>query len=252
MYNIGIDSGSRTTKICIFDVISKKILSLHIEKSLPNHEVQIESLIDSVLIKNNIDKSLISDIVLTGYGRKNYSAATKAISEIICHAQGVYFLNPSIRTIIDIGGQDSKVIKLSDKGKVLDFVMNDKCAAGTGLFLEKVSEYFGIKLEEMSRLSLQHSEDIEISSTCAVFAESEIIGLVSSNVSIENILNAVNKSVVHRVISMLGSVGIEYPIAFVGGVARNSGVYKSLCDYLKFDVYVPETPEYTGAIGAVM
>ena len=250
MYSIGIDSGSRMTKFCLFDVGKQAVIAYHLEESRSNHEEQIEQIIKKKLLKYQIDRSLIKSIICTGYGRKNYSKSTKYTSEIICHAAGVYQQNKSIRTVIDIGGQDSKIIRMSEQGKVIDFQMNDKCAAGSGRFIEKVAEYFKIEIDEMSDLSEKSDKNIEISSTCVVFSESEIIGLVSAGEKKENIINAVHNSIVQRILGMSGGLGIEYPIAFVGGVAKNKGMVRALGIILGGDVYVPEMPEFTGALGA--
>ena len=252
MYSIGIDSGSRTTKLCLYNIVNNSIIDYYKEETLKNHEEQIDKIISQQLIYNNIDQSQIESIVITGYGRKNYSKSNRYSSEIICHASGVNYLNKKIKTVIDIGGQDSKIIKLSDNGKVKDFLMNDKCAAGTGRFLEKIAEYFKISLEDMGKIALSSTKDVEISSTCVVFAESEIIGLVSSGEKIEDIINSVLKSVVHRILSMSGAVGLDFPVAFVGGVARNVGMVRLMKELIGDDIYIPLMPEYTGAVGAAL
>jgi predicted CoA-substrate-specific enzyme activase len=164
----------------------------------------------------------------------------------------VIFLNKNIKTIIDIGGQDTKIIKISEHGKVLDFIMNDKCAAGTGRFLEKVADFFKIDIREMSEIARLSSEKISINSTCVVFTESEIIGLIASGVKKEDIVNAVHYSVAHRVLSMSGQIMIERPVAFVGGVAKNNSVAEALSDCLETEVFIPPIPDITGAVGAAL
>lgn len=250
MYSIGIDSGSRMTKVCLFDIDSSQIIDTKVEDTHIDYELQFDSVIELLLNSNNITSNDVKDIICTGYGRKNYSKATKSSSEIICHAKGVNFFNSNIRTIIDIGGQDSKIIKISSKGKVLDFLMNDKCAAGTGRFLEKVANLFKIDLQELEKYSEKSDKDIDISSTCVVFAESEIISLISSGEKKENIIRAIHNSIIHRIMAMSGRVNIEFPVAFVGGVAKNYGMIKALKEYLGSAVYIPPIPEITGALGA--
>ena len=250
--SIGIDSGSRMTKLCLYDTILKSIIDFYVEDTHNNHEEQADRMIDKILNKHQIDKSLIKDIITTGYGRKNYSKATKYSSEIVCHARGIYFYNKNIKTLIDIGGQDSKIIKISNTGKVLDFLMNDKCAAGTGRFLEKIAQFFCVEIDDLIEIAEKSDKKIEISSTCVVFAESEIIGLVSAGEKRANIIKAVYNSILHRIFAMCSPIGIESPLGFVGGVAKNKGIVSLMQDIFENEVYVPEMPEFTGALGAAL
>ena len=250
MYNIGIDSGSRMTKLCLFDIDTHSIADTMITDSSELHERLFYDMIEEVLSKNNLTKADILNINTTGYGRKNFTLANKYSSEIMCHAKGVHYLNPDIKTIIDIGGQDTKIIKLCGKGKVQDFIMNDKCAAGTGRFLEKVADFFKIKVSDLGEIAKDSTKKLEISSTCVVFAESEIIGLVASGQKREDIINAVHHSIINRIISMSGHIQIESPVAFVGGVAKNSGMAHTLQICLNTDIYIPPSPDITGAVGA--
>ncbi|MCL2064416.1 MAG: acyl-CoA dehydratase activase [Candidatus Cloacimonetes bacterium] len=240
------------TKLCLFDLINKKFVDYLQEETKYNHEEQFDLIVEKILKHNHIEKHLLKSVVCTGYGRKNYSKATKYVSEIICHAKGVFTQNSNIKTVIDIGGQDSKIILLSKNGKVYDFLMNDKCAAGTGRFLEKVAQFFDISMNQLADIPIKTDNHIEISSTCVVFAESEIIGLLSSGEKKENIISAVYNSIIHRIISMNGAIGIDYPIAFVGGVAKIQGMVMAMNHILESDVFVPDFPEYTGAMGAAV
>jgi predicted CoA-substrate-specific enzyme activase len=265
MYSIGIDSGSRMTKFCLFDINKKSLIDYSITETKPVYEKQLNEIIEFHLHKNKVQTCQVTSIITTGYGRKNYSKATKFSSEIICHAKGVNYFNPNIKTIIDIGGQDSKVIKVNN-GKVIDFIMNDKCAAGTGRFLEKVAEIFSLSVDDLGKLSILSENKISISSTCVVFAESEIIGLISQGIQKEDIISAVHKSIIHRVLSMANNLYIDLPIAFVGGVANNIGIIKILNTYLKTEylqnnltndhnnlqVFIPDIPDITGALGAAL
>jgi predicted CoA-substrate-specific enzyme activase len=248
--SIGIDSGSRLTKAVLFDLKKNAILDQLIEDSEPNHETQIDRIISEMLSKNNFKSLDIKGVFCTGYGRKNYTKATKNSSEIICHAKGVYYLDPTVRTIIDIGGQDSKIIRLDETGKVINFVMNDKCAAGTGRFLEKVTQILKLNFNELNNLYFNSDKTIEISSTCVVFAESEIIGLISLGESKENIINAVYYSIAHRLTAMAGGLKLTPPIAFVGGIATIKGIVVALEKCLGYGIIVPNYPIISGALGA--
>ncbi len=160
-------------------------------------------------------------LISTGYGRVSIPFADKEITEITCHGKAAYFLNNSVRTIIDIGGQDSKAIKLDDRGNVVDFAMNDKCAAGTGRFLEMMSRTLEVPLNEMGKKSLSWKEDIDITSMCTVFAESEVVSLVAQNKEISDIIHGLNKSVATKTVSLVNRVGKKENYMMTGGVAKN-------------------------------
>lgn len=255
MYSIGIDSGSRMTKFCLLDINKKIIKDYYIEETQNDYESQINSLIEKSLIKNKIEFKDIISVTTTGYGRKNFTGSNGYSSEILCHAKGLNFLIPNIKTILDIGGQDSKIIRV-DNGRVLDFIMNDKCAAGTGRFLEKIAFFLKVPIQDLGRLAAMSTKSLNISSTCVVFAESEIIGLLSQGYKKEDIISAVHNSIIHRILSMGSSIKPELPIAFVGGVANNKGMVKALQDKFKQsglnNIYVPEIPDITGALGAAL
>ena len=252
MFTIGIDCGSRMTKLCLFDLEGSLIKDTIIMDSNENHEELFSQMIDIVLKKNDLTKDKILYVNTTGYGRKNFSGARRTVSEIISHAKGVNYFNPQIKTIIDIGGQDTKIIKITDKGKVLDFVMNDKCAAGTGRFLEKVADFFKLDIAELGEIALKSYIQLEISSTCVVFAESEIINLITSGHKREDIINAVHFSIINRILSMSGQIQIEFPLAFVGRVAKNIGMVNAMKKSLENFIYVPPIPEMTGAVGVAI
>jgi predicted CoA-substrate-specific enzyme activase len=252
MFSIGIDCGSRTIKLCLFDLLQKSIIDIVAIDSSPEIENQIENIVTKALKKNNLLRENAHRIVCTGYGRKKFVSASACSSEIICHATGTFFFDKSIRTVIDIGGQDAKIIKLSPKGKVLDFAMNDKCAAGSGRFLEKVADIFRVDVAQLGQLDGQSAQHLTINSTCVVFAESEIIGLLSGGHKKEDILRAVHDSIAHMIYNVSGHVGIEYPVAFVGGVAKNIGMHRALNKCLQTDLFVPQYPDFTGAIGAAI
>lgn len=210
-----------------------------------------EKLINELLDVSGYGHSEIDTIVVTGYGRVAIEQADKTITEIKCHARGVAELYPGVRTIIDIGGQDSKVISINDKGKVIDFAMNDKCAAGTGRFLQVMATAMGIDIAEMGNAE-DCSQLVQVNSMCTVFAESEIIGLLARGVPKEGIIAGLHQSVGKRVAAMARRMGIVEQIAFTGGVAINSGVQRALSEELSSPIIVPEVCQFTGALGAAL
>ncbi len=197
-------------------------------------------------------KDAFDYVISTGYGRHGVPFANKAVTEIICHAQGAHFLLPSTRTIIDIGGQDSKAIGLDENGNVINFVMNDKCAAGTGRFLEVMAEVLGVTIDELGPIALNSHNPCQISSTCTIFAESEVVSLRAEGQSREDLIAGIVRAVSHRVAVMAKTVGFKSEIAFTGGVAKNLGVRKALEDEIKMEIIVPEQPQTMGALGAAL
>jgi predicted CoA-substrate-specific enzyme activase len=191
-------------------------------------------------------------VVSTGYGRHGVPFANKAVTEIICHAQGAHFLLPATRTIIDIGGQDSKAIGLDEKGNVINFVMNDKCAAGTGRFLEVMAQVLGVTIEELGPIALTSKNPCQISSTCTIFAESEMVSLRAEGKSREDLIAGIVRAVSSRVAVMGKTVGFKRDVVFTGGVAKNIGVKKALEEEIKMEIVVPEEPQTMGALGAAL
>jgi len=247
-FSIGIDVGSRTTKIVLLQ--DKKIIFSKISDTGVNPRKTSDNLLEE--IHNKFDIPSKTKIFTTGYGRKIVSGTQKAISEISCHAKGVHFLFPEVNTIIDIGGQDSKVILLNSKGKVIDFVMNDKCAAGTGRFLEVAANILELTVEELGNESEKSDKKIEIDSTCVVFAESEIIGLISQQVKRADIIASIHSSIAHRTKSLVAQLSYQNPIVFTGGVAKNLGMRKAISEILNIEMLVPENSSITGALGAAL
>ena len=248
--SIVIDSGSRTTKIVIFQ--NNRIKYSNVVDTGVNPKTTSEFLSKKTLSNLEINKRDISKIYATGYGRKLVRFADKQVSEITCHARGVNFLFPEVRTVIDIGGQDSKVILVNEKGKVIDFVMNDKCAAGTGRFLEVVAHILELTVDELGKISLQSNEKINIDSTCVVFAESEIIGLISQGKKRADIIMSVHHSIAKRTKSFLSQLPWQKPVVFTGGVAKNVGMTKAISSVLNAEIIVPENSFITGALGAAI
>jgi len=192
-------------------------------------------------------------IVGTGYGRLKVPFANENISEITCHARGAYWMCPTVRTVVDIGGQDCKVMSVSAEGKVVEFVMNDRCAAGTGRFFEAMARVLDCGLEGLSRLSLQATSPATISSQCSVFAESEVITLVNEGVNLPDIVAGLHNSVASRLNSMVGKVGLVEDVALTGGCAKNEGLVKALEGKLGVSVRrLPQDPQIAGAVGAAL
>lgn len=191
-------------------------------------------------------------VVATGYGRVAVDFADHVITEITCHARGAHFLNPEVRTVIDIGGQDSKVIRLDENGAVANFVMNDKCAAGTGRFLEMMARTMEMDLDQMSEAGLTYKEDITISSMCTVFAESEVVSLIAQNKETDDIVHGLNKAVASKTASLAKRVGGEERYMMTGGVSKNKGLVKTLEEKLGTTLVISDKAQLCGALGAAL
>jgi len=247
----GIDIGSLVTKVVVLR--DGKILSYSIVSSRTNPKKAGEQALDEAILRANCKRTDIKGIVATGYGRNSFSFANKTVTELTCHAVGAYYLSPDVRTVMDIGGQDSKVIRLDKGGKMSDFVMNDKCAAGTGRFLEVMAVALEIGLDSMGEFSLRSDKPCSLSSTCTVFAETEVVSLIASGAKKEDIIAGLHKSIARRVGAMAKSIGLEKEVAFTGGVAKNIGVRKSLEKFLGIRfVCLKEDPQIIGALGAAL
>jgi predicted CoA-substrate-specific enzyme activase len=208
--------------------------------------------LDAALEKAGVVRGEIRRVVATGFGRNYCERADEVVSEIRCHAAGVVSLFPGAHTVIEIGGQDSKMIRLNGNGRVEEFLMNDRCAAGTGRFIEAVARTLGVSVEETGAMAIAADDVCEINSMCAVFAETEIVGLLHRGVSPGAILRGVFLSIARRTRGMVGRPGLDGEVAFTGGVARNSGVVQAIREMMGREVLVPEEPEFTGARGAAI
>ncbi|MBW2539278.1 MAG: 2-hydroxyglutaryl-CoA dehydratase, partial [Deltaproteobacteria bacterium] len=215
------------------------------------HRRLAHKIMEEALKGANLSFDKIDYIVATGYGRINVPFADIQVTEITCHMRGVNWLFPGVKTIIDIGGQDSKGIKV-ENGKLVNFVMNDKCAAGTGRFLEVISEVLGVKLEDIGEISLRSTNPADISSICTVFAEQEALLRLSEGTPIEDILAGILKANASRIYSMVRKIKIEKEVAITGGGAKNIGFWKALEEKIGFPVVVPPEPLITGALGAAL
>ena len=251
MYILGIDSGSTSTNAVIIDQ-NKQILASLVLRTGAKSTVSAEKIRDDILTQAGLTQEDLSCIVSTGYGRVSIPFADYAVTEISCHAKGAHHLNPSVRTILDIGGQDSKAIRLNDQGEVTDFVMNDKCAAGTGRFLEMMAHTLELSMDDLGPISLNWSEDIEISSMCSVFAESEVISLIAQNKEKCDIAHGIHKAIAGKALSLLRRVGLESGFMMTGGVAKNTGVVKVLEEALGEALFIYQEPEIIGALGAAL
>ncbi len=245
---VGMDMGSTAAKVVV--VNSKgEILHSAVEESEPLMEKQAEVIIKG--IKERFPEYELS-ITATGYGAKLVKEAHKHITEISCHAKGAFFLTGHAGTVIDIGGQDSKVIVVGEGGQVLDFVMNDKCAAGTGRFLENIARRLKLSLKEMEALALSTDEEVNISSTCAVFAESEVISMLARGEDLKKIVRGIHRALVKRVVAMLFTTSFIPPLILSGGVVQNRAIQKMLTEETNERVITLPNPQLTGALGAAL
>ena len=250
MLTVGIDVGSITAKAAVVrdgEVISDKLILTGF-----NARHAGEHVFEMIIKDLGVDASSIDKIISTGYGRNSVTIADKAVTEITCHAMGAHHLNPVIRSVIDIGGQDSKAIAVDESGSVKDFAMNDKCAAGTGRFLEVMAKALEVDIDNFGPFSIQAEQPSKISSLCTVFAESEVISLISKGELRENIIAGIHESIAARVVSMAGRTGLKAPIMMTGGVAKNIGVVKALEKKLGQPIEVSPQSQVTGAIGAAL
>ena len=247
----GIDVGSLTAKSVL--VGNNGIVSYAVIDTGTNPKKAGEAVFGKVLHEAGSERPDIRYAVGTGYGRISLSFVDQTITELTCHARGAHFLDPSIRTVIDIGGQDSKVINLNTDGSMFDFVMNDKCAAGTGRFLQVMARALEIDLEAMGTFSLSARKPSRINSTCTVFAESEVVSLLASGEAKQDIVAGLHLSVARRVGNMAKRLGIHERTVFVGGVAKNIGVRNALEDFLEVHfAHLHEDPQIIGALGAAV
>jgi len=247
----GIDIGSTSTNVVILDH-HRRIVAFSIEKTGAKSEKGAKNALDSALQKAGIRREQLEKVVATGYGRNAIPFADETVTEISCHAKGALFFDSFVRTIIDIGGQDSKAIRVDGNGDVKDFAMNDKCAAGTGKFLEMMAHTLELEIARMGPLSLDARESIHISSMCTVFAESEVISLIAQNKEPSDIVRGLCDSIASRTVSLVKRVNPEERFMMTGGVAKNVGVVESLERKLSTRIVVPFEPQVVGAVGAAL
>ena len=256
MITAGIDIGSVSTEVVIVGNDNVMIESIVVTSQV-DMEKTARDAINVVLEKSGLKDEDLNYIIATGYGRNNIPFANKAVTEITCHARGAQSLFPETSTIIDIGGQDSKAIAIATGNngntRVIDFVMNDKCAAGTGRFLEVMAGVLNVDVNDLGELSQNSTKEISISSMCTVFAESEVISLIHQRLSKEDIISGLHTAIARKVLSLAQRIPIENEITLTGGVMKNSGMCKKLIEELAPGrVNLPDNPEIVGALGAAI
>ena len=250
LYFAGVDIGSTMTKVVLTDKAGN-LLSFIKGPTGAEHRRLANEVMRRALEEAGLHIGDISYIVATGYGRLNVPFADCQITELSCHARGVSSLFPKARTAIDIGGQDAKCMRI-DNGRLASFVMNDKCAAGTGRFLEVTAAALSIRLEDMGDISLKATRRIPISNLCTIFAQQEVVALLSRGEKLENILAGLHDALASRVAALARRLGIEPELVLTGGVAKNIGMVKAIKESLGCEVLVPEEPLLTGALGAAI
>jgi predicted CoA-substrate-specific enzyme activase len=251
MMHAGIDAGSRAIKIILIDGDGLEVVAKgQVDQGVEQDKLACR-LFEEVLARAGVDRAQIQRIVATGYGRNAVSIADTTVTEITCHAVGVRQLVPAAMTVIDIGGQDSKLMRLDTNGRVRDFAMNDRCAAGTGRFLEVVADRLGLTLADLGPMAARSRSPAAISSMCVVFAETEITGLLAAGRACEDIVAGVQTAIAARIVAMAGR-NVEAPVIFTGGVARISGMETALQTALGQPVAIAPEPQMTGALGAAL
>lgn len=250
MYTLGIDIGSTTSKCVILkdgqEIAGTSIVIAGTGTDGPERALQ-EVLADAKLCRDEI-----AMVIATGYGRKIYAAADGEVSELSCHARGVHHVFPDVRTIVDIGGQDAKVMALNEQGRMANFLMNDKCAAGTGRFLDVMAGILQLGIEDLEVQAAKAKQVVKISSTCTVFAESEVISQLANGVEIPDLVAGICQSVAVRVGSLAKRIGIREKVCMSGGVARNGGVREALSKELGTEIYYSPDAQLMGALGAAL
>jgi predicted CoA-substrate-specific enzyme activase len=250
MYVAGVDVGAASGEVLIWD--GEEIVSYSIVPTGFNSRRAAYQAMEKALEGTGICQEEIGSIVATGYGRIAIDYAHRQVTEISCYARGINRLLPEVRTIIDIGGQDSKAISVDKDGKVVDFLMNDKCAAGTGRFLEVMAKALELEIQELGQISLGAKEPHQVSSTCTVFAESEVVTLVAEGVNREDIVAGLHQAIAKRTMSMVRRLGLVPPVAMAGGVAKNKGVVKAIEGEIGEPLLIPAEPQIVGALGAAL
>jgi len=250
MISAGIDIGSNTAKAAL--IRDRTILGVRVIPTGYHHLKAGSGVFETLLQQVGVSRSDVSTIVATGYGRSSIDFADKAMTEILCHAAGAHFLDPDIRGVIDVGGQDSKAIALDDQGRVDNFAMNDKCAAGTGRFLEVMARALEVSLERMGEVGLTADNPSKISSICTVFAESEVISMIARQEKRENIIAGIHQAAAARVGILAAKIRLRGPVMMTGGVAKNRGMKAALETQLKQPLVISPHCQETGAIGAAV
>jgi predicted CoA-substrate-specific enzyme activase len=248
MIAVGIDVGGKNAHVIILkggEILAKGEAAMGIHKA-----EEAEHLYDETLKKAGMKREDVGSVIATGSAGKRVSFADSVIPDAAADARGVNRLIPSARTVIDVGAEEGRAIKVSPKGRVLDFAVNEKCAAGTGTFVETMARALEITVEEMAKLSLTSNQSIPMNAQCAVFGESEVVSLIHQKIAKQNIAKAVHDAIAGRIASVARVVGLEQDVVMIGGVAKNDGFVDALKKEIDMDLIVPEDPEYMGALGS--
>ncbi|MGB7575837.1 MAG: acyl-CoA dehydratase activase [Thermodesulfobacteriota bacterium] len=248
-YFAGIDVGSTMTKAV---VLNKGLVASIIGPTGPEQRRLANKVMEEAVRRASLSFQAITYIVSTGYGRINVPFADRQFTEISCHAKGIVHLFPNAKTIIDIGGQDIKAIKIDAAGKTTDFVMNDKCAAGSGRFIEVIADTLGVPLDKVGDLSLQSENPAKISNICTIWAQQEVAASLAQGLPISDLLAGVHHSLADRICRMVNRLIVEEEVIVTGGGAKNKGLLKALSEQLGHEILVPEEPLITGALGAAL
>lgn len=250
IYTLGIDIGSTASKCVILadgkELVAKSLVTVGAGTSGPQRAI------DQVLDSARMAREDMAFILATGYGRNSLEGfAHHQMSELSCHAKGAGFLFPNVRTVIDIGGQDVKILRV-ENGAMTNFQMNDKCAAGTGRFLDVMARVLEVEVNDLGTLGAQSTKEVGISSTCTVFAESEVISQLAQGTDKRDIINGIHRAVAGRVAGLAHRVGIQDDVVMTGGVAQNTGIVTALADQLGHTIHTSPLTQYVGALGAAL
>jgi predicted CoA-substrate-specific enzyme activase len=250
-YAAGVDVGSTQTKAIVVDergaIAGRALIDTGANVVVAAETAYVQALADA-----RIQEEEVGYVVGTGYGRYRVTFGNTQVTEISCHGRGAVHLFPGTRTVVDMGGQDTKAIRIGPTGEIVDFCMNDKCAAGTGRFLGAVASALDIPLQDLGVIALQSDKPVKITTTCTVFAESEVLSWLGRGKKVEDILLGIHRSMVSRSVGLMRRVGIEQEVTFTGGVTRNVGMVRELNEALGFDVNVSDEAHFMGAIGAAL
>jgi benzoyl-CoA reductase subunit D len=251
MITAGIDVGAKTIKVVLLDG-SRKLAERMAPGGLDTRSALDQVFADALRSVNGLERKDIGSVVATGTGRKEVHLADDLVTEVTATARGAWFLLPSARTVIDVGAEEGRAIRCAESGKVEDFAVNEKCAAGAGTFTEAMARALEVDVEELGRMSLRSTKAVPMNAQCTVFAESEVVSLLHAKTPKEDISRSVHDAIASRIISMVRKVGFQKDVVLVGGMARNVGFVDAMKRGLETDVKVPESPEFVGALGAAL
>lgn len=250
MITAGVDCGAKTVKVVVINdgrVVGKSLVMAGVDTRAAAEQAYDEALRQAGLTRSHVQK-----VCATGSGRLQAGFHTQEVTVVSADASGAVHLLPGARTVIDVGAEEARAIRVDDSGKVVDFAINDKCAAGAGAFVEAMARALEVELEEIGALSLQSSRSVPMNAQCVVFAESELVSLVHAKTPKPDMARAIHDAIADRIVSMVRRVGLEPEVVLIGGLARNAGFVHSLSRGLGVEVRLPQDPEFVGALGAAM